>query len=493
MTATLVGRLVEQGLLKWDTTVADVLPDLASAFDPQMKDVTVLHLLSHRAGLPANLTSIGHMSATPGHSKVDSMASVSNLQSLDEPSWREVVDCFAKKRLPGGLPSSQRVELDSLGTEIDFTAYQTMDPERIDVEESAQEAHGSSIARSTQVDDPPKGRSLEVKPPPLGKWPPIWSGFDAKGCTMARSRHIALGPLSQVPERAIMEACPDLGLPSAVVGFDSRLEPRFSRGNEDGHNPQGKTRAHDAPDDVTMMMGSLETGIVVELGVCRQSDLAPVFHQARSRRLGGDGRIGPRDRQSPVQGDPVEDFDRGLTFDVHAFDDVEAVEFDLAACDIGQIPAARRRRSPHTLTSVEGPSSFQDATDRADRRHLPQAQLDQFLMDGLGAELSKITSLLERAPKPQHTILDLPGRSIDRDPAATRAIAPVDVLQRSPFGPLNPQLDHGQTNPELTSDRTHGSPFSHQSDHFPSLLFLLFFPSWAPPWQVFSHDYNRYN
>ncbi len=56
MTATLVGTLDEQGLLTWNTTVAEVFPDLASAFDPAMKTVTVQHLLSHRAGLPANLS-----------------------------------------------------------------------------------------------------------------------------------------------------------------------------------------------------------------------------------------------------------------------------------------------------------------------------------------------------------------------------------------------------------------------------------------------------
>lgn len=55
MTAALIGRLVEQGLLKWNTTVSDVFPDLASTFHPDMKGVTVLQLLSHRAGLPENL------------------------------------------------------------------------------------------------------------------------------------------------------------------------------------------------------------------------------------------------------------------------------------------------------------------------------------------------------------------------------------------------------------------------------------------------------
>lgn len=56
MTATLIGRLVEQGLLKWDTPVSDAFPDLASTFHPDMKGVTVLQLLSHQAGLPANLS-----------------------------------------------------------------------------------------------------------------------------------------------------------------------------------------------------------------------------------------------------------------------------------------------------------------------------------------------------------------------------------------------------------------------------------------------------
>ncbi len=55
MTAALLGRLVERGLLKWETKPAEVFPELAAGFDPGYADVTVLHLLSHRAGLQANL------------------------------------------------------------------------------------------------------------------------------------------------------------------------------------------------------------------------------------------------------------------------------------------------------------------------------------------------------------------------------------------------------------------------------------------------------
>lgn len=52
MTAALAARLVEQGLLKWETTVAESFPDLAPDFHPDFRRVNLLQLLSHRAGLP---------------------------------------------------------------------------------------------------------------------------------------------------------------------------------------------------------------------------------------------------------------------------------------------------------------------------------------------------------------------------------------------------------------------------------------------------------
>jgi CubicO group peptidase (beta-lactamase class C family) len=55
MTAALIGRLVEQSKLKWETTIEDAFPDLATEWPPVFKKLTLLHLLSHRAGLPPNL------------------------------------------------------------------------------------------------------------------------------------------------------------------------------------------------------------------------------------------------------------------------------------------------------------------------------------------------------------------------------------------------------------------------------------------------------
>jgi CubicO group peptidase (beta-lactamase class C family) len=55
MTSTIVARLVEQGKLTWAMTVSEVFPDLADGFNPEAKGITVLQLLSHVAGLPANI------------------------------------------------------------------------------------------------------------------------------------------------------------------------------------------------------------------------------------------------------------------------------------------------------------------------------------------------------------------------------------------------------------------------------------------------------
>ncbi len=65
MTAVLLARLVERGRLKWETKPAEVFPELAAGFDPGYADVTLRHLLSHRAGVAANLFWAASAKGTP--------------------------------------------------------------------------------------------------------------------------------------------------------------------------------------------------------------------------------------------------------------------------------------------------------------------------------------------------------------------------------------------------------------------------------------------
>jgi CubicO group peptidase (beta-lactamase class C family) len=56
MTSALIAKLVERGQLNWDTTMAEVFPELAPKMQSDFQKVTLTQLLSHHAGLPPNLT-----------------------------------------------------------------------------------------------------------------------------------------------------------------------------------------------------------------------------------------------------------------------------------------------------------------------------------------------------------------------------------------------------------------------------------------------------
>jgi CubicO group peptidase (beta-lactamase class C family) len=52
MTATLTAMLIEAGKLKWDTTIAEIFPELRGKMDQQYEAVTIEQLLHHRGGVP---------------------------------------------------------------------------------------------------------------------------------------------------------------------------------------------------------------------------------------------------------------------------------------------------------------------------------------------------------------------------------------------------------------------------------------------------------
>ena len=52
MTGSLVGLLVQQGRLKWETPLTEYFPEWKETMHPEYRSVTLVHLLSHRAGVP---------------------------------------------------------------------------------------------------------------------------------------------------------------------------------------------------------------------------------------------------------------------------------------------------------------------------------------------------------------------------------------------------------------------------------------------------------
>jgi CubicO group peptidase (beta-lactamase class C family) len=54
MTALLAAMLVEEGKLRWDTTLGEVFPELAEKMDPGLRRVNLEQLLSHTSGIPSD-------------------------------------------------------------------------------------------------------------------------------------------------------------------------------------------------------------------------------------------------------------------------------------------------------------------------------------------------------------------------------------------------------------------------------------------------------
>lgn len=55
ITATMIARLVERGVLSWTARLDQMLPQLAESMHAEYRDVTLPDLLSHRSGLPQNV------------------------------------------------------------------------------------------------------------------------------------------------------------------------------------------------------------------------------------------------------------------------------------------------------------------------------------------------------------------------------------------------------------------------------------------------------
>ena len=65
MTATLAARMVETGALHWNVRIGDILGRQCGEMLPEYRDVTLLHILSHRGGLARDVKSLrdadGHL------------------------------------------------------------------------------------------------------------------------------------------------------------------------------------------------------------------------------------------------------------------------------------------------------------------------------------------------------------------------------------------------------------------------------------------------
>jgi len=75
MTATLAAILVEEGLIRWDSTIGEILPDLVGKIDEAYHVVTLRQLFMHRGGCPNQTvppgTNIFQLHDLPGDTMIE--------------------------------------------------------------------------------------------------------------------------------------------------------------------------------------------------------------------------------------------------------------------------------------------------------------------------------------------------------------------------------------------------------------------------------------
>jgi hypothetical protein len=394
------------------------------------------------------------------------MSTVSDCRSALEGFSRELVRDLGEQGLVLGLTSSEGVEADGVGVEVNHAADEAVRPERIDGEGVAEQADVATIVGSSEEDDLASGMSLWVLPPGLREGLSEGSGEDAFGGSGSCGGNEPGGLILKSLQGLVMEASPDLGLPTAVVAFDGSLEACLARWSEDGYHLQGEAKTGDTAEVIGILMGSLEPRVVVELGVARQADLTPVFDQGQGSALRRYGSSGPGGCQAAVKGDGIKDFDVDSAFNDKARDDVDAIGLGLAGADGRQVPTARRRWAPHPLTTVQGSPPFQDATDRANRGDLVMSSLDQFPPDRDITVLSQIACLLEFLAKLENLFLSIPADPIGWLAERTgEAVRPVHPIQPLFLGATNPAVNRTETQSKTPGNRADRFALTDGSNH----------------------------
>lgn len=382
------------------------------------------------------------------------------------------------------VTSSEGVEADEVGVQVDLTSDESVCPKRIEREAVTEQVERAGLIGAAQEDDLAAGMERQIRLPRFREGRSWRGGFDSKSGTGAAGLDVLGGLDLEGKQRVVLEARPDLCLPAAVIALDGGLEARLARRGKDRDDPESEAESDDATDGVGILVSALEAGVVVELGIGGQADVLPVGQQRLESFPSGDEGSGPGLHQAAVEGDGVEDFDIDSAANDKAGDDVEAIQFGVPLGHLRQVPTSRRGGMPDSSTPIQGASPQQDPSDRANRRQRTEALFQQLTMDRRIAELSQGTRVFESLASGENDLFDRGGHPVGWPVRARRAITPLDAVQSLPGSPGNPSLDGRTTDMELTRDpssapsrpdgRNDGAAFLFDGGFLPTSLLRKF-------------------
>ena len=181
MTASLVCLLVDEGKLDWTTTLAEYFPEFKDRMAPDYQAVTLVHLLSHRAGLP---------SMTAGFAPVP-RAQLSKIGKLTPRQQRYRVTDIVLREAPLHKPGEQYLYSNAGYTvagaileSVTDIAWEDLIRMRLFDPLGMKTAGFGAMGTPDQLDAPwphkyADGRLIPISPGPAGDNPPFLGRADA--------------------------------------------------------------------------------------------------------------------------------------------------------------------------------------------------------------------------------------------------------------------------------------------------------------------------
>ena len=196
---------------------------------------------------------------------------VSGFVYINEFPFGQMISDGFQKWMPVWFTASECNEVDLFSCEINVGANQAVRPRMVHDKGVAEQAHPTVGISSAQVNNAALGLGLEIELPRARKQASARRRFDTQSSTLTVSDGIP-GRLSLQGRQGVeMKALPNLSLPTSVEAFDSGLEPGFSWRSKDRGYSQAQAKSNDASDGVPKLVGALKTGVVIKLGIGRQS------------------------------------------------------------------------------------------------------------------------------------------------------------------------------------------------------------------------------
>lgn len=387
---------------------------------------------------------------------------------------------LSQQRLVERFASAKGEEPDGGMIEIDLGANESLSPVRSDGKGVAEDRGHAAIVGAADEDERASRTRLESKLEVGRERDARWRTIDACSRSKMDRSYPSLGAQFKNSQRFVIEASPDLCLPTAVETFDGILEARLTWRREHWCDAEQQTGSHDLTDDIGELVRTLEDGRVVELRIARKTKLFPSTQQRLDDTRGGDRQGRPAGGQASMQRHAIEDLDLDSASQDQAADGVEGIEFGAPGSNFRKVPTDRRRGLAYAAAPVQNAQSLQDATDRPCGGNLLNSLFDERRADRVRSDVSQIAHS-QLATHPQHELLGLWVSSVDRPRCSRRSIDPIDSVEPLARTTSHPPLNREQTHVKLASNAAHRVPAPYGSDDVPTSLLDAIFDSLHAP------------